>query len=519
MITFANMTRHGATGFLRRTRSSAFTESRQLFLSHPALAGILFTVLLGHPLYSAAGIPSQGAPPADEPGWFSAHHLTGDWSGVRGTLEARGVEFFFDYTHEYLANVSGGIRRGGQYNGLVVAGVEVDLEKVAGWQGGFVHVDGLYTLGQSLSEIQVGDDGNVSNINFPNSVRLFEAWVQQSLFEGKVALRAGQLAFDSDFADTAINEDLPGGTLFIYGDFGAIPILSFNVPAPLYAISAPGVMLRVEPIRNFYVQSAVYDGNPSQGDFGDPSPNAGILAPSNNHNVRWRVSGDEGVLWVIEFGFQLNPASGEELYVTAPESPLEYGSRVVHEADGTTGDLRPTSESGKKIVFTGPGLPGVYKFGFFYHSDEFTDRTGADDTSEYDGDYGIYALTAQMVWREEGNQGLTLFARAGFAPEDRNVLNFTFEGGCVYKGLIPIREEDDFGLAVSYKRYSADFSAAEVSSGGDPRSHESIIEATYAANITGWMSVQPVVQYIWNPAGVATASDAWIMGVRSSIAF
>src|SRR3954447_20527027 len=38
--------------------------------------------------------------------------LSGDWGGLRSTLERNGVTFTFNYTNDFLANVRGGIGRG-----------------------------------------------------------------------------------------------------------------------------------------------------------------------------------------------------------------------------------------------------------------------------------------------------------------------------------------------------------------------------------------------------------------------
>lgn len=67
------------------------------------------------------------------------------------------------------------------------------------------------------------------------------------------------------------------------------------------------------------------------------------------------------------------------------------------------------------------------------------------------GNYAIYAIADQMLWREEGtnDHGLSFFVRAGGAPADRNVIEFYADGGPSYKGLIPGRGDDTLGLAVA----------------------------------------------------------------------
>ena len=444
--------------------------------------------------------------PTDSPGNSSKNlwerqTLSGDWDSERSQLEEKGITFSLEYTHEYLANVSGGTRRQGEYNGLIVGGAEVDLEKLAHWNGGLFHADALSTLGNSLSARAIGDDSNVSNINYRNSLRLAELWLQQSFLDDRLALRAGQLAWDVNFGGSAISDDLPGGDLFLNSDFGALPILSFNVPVPIFAIYAPGIMARIEPVENLYLQVAAYDGNPAPGDFGDPTPGARIGARRNDHGFRWRLAGDEGVLWAAEIGYRLHPSAQQEAETVPPVERLAtHGARRVH---GET-------EGGQER------LPGIYKLGCFYHSDEFT---GFCTGEALGGNCGCYAVASQMVWCEEGAQGLTVFARAALAPEDRNVLDFAMDCGAVWKGVLPGRDDDNLGLAFSQKGYSDEFSAAELAVGGAAHGHESILELSYEFRAAGWLSVQPDLQYVIHPAGDPEARNAWVIGCRSTIVF
>src|SRR5947208_683840 len=77
-------------------------------------------------------LPSEEAPAlAEEPDKF----LTGDWGGVRTDLSNSGVNFIFNYTGEVLSNVSGGRSTGSAYDGLLLSGVDIDIEKLGGWKG------------------------------------------------------------------------------------------------------------------------------------------------------------------------------------------------------------------------------------------------------------------------------------------------------------------------------------------------------------------------------------------------
>ena len=55
--------------------------------------------------------------------------------GPRGKLREAGIRYRAIYTGDLLTNLSGGISRGTTYGGRVELGLEVDLEKIAGWAG------------------------------------------------------------------------------------------------------------------------------------------------------------------------------------------------------------------------------------------------------------------------------------------------------------------------------------------------------------------------------------------------
>src|SRR5439155_25266750 len=85
---------------------------------------------------------------------------------------------------------------------------------------------------------------------------------------------------------------------------------------------------------------------------------------------------------------------------------------------------------------------------------------------KHHGNYGVYLLADQMLWREVGKddpamQGLVGFFRVAAAPKDRNLASFGIDGGLVYKGLIPTRDWDTLGIAVSYLEMSSDLRQAQ----------------------------------------------------------
>lgn len=110
----------------------------------------------------------------------------------------------------------------------------------------------------------------------------------------------------------------------------------------------------------------------------------------------------------------------------------------------------------------------------------------------HDGDYAVYAVLDQTAWREPGteDQGLNLFLRLGATPDDRNLVSFYADGGLVYKGPLPGRDQDTLALGAAYakvgdhaRRLDQD---SRVLSGLEApvRSADVAVELTYVAQVT-----------------------------------
>ena len=118
------------------------------------------------------------------------------------------------------------------------------------------------------------------------------------------------------------------------------------------------------------------------------------------------------------------------------------------------------------------------------------------------------ATTASISWRTRrygakwakrtqpaGSGGVL---RVADAPPDRNLAPFGIDGGLVCKGLIPSRDWDSLGLAVSYIEISDDIRDAQddvnalVGARVLPSAdYEAVIELSYKAQLTAWWTLQP----------------------------
>ena len=131
--------------------------------------------------------------------------LTGDWGGLRTVLADIGVTFTASYIGEVFTNVQGGMKRGTTYDGLFLPQIDVDLEKLAGWQGATFQVSMLEAHGQSIATRYVGNLTGISTIAaVPPSTRLYNFWLEQKLFGDALSIRAGLITVDEDFFNSTV---------------------------------------------------------------------------------------------------------------------------------------------------------------------------------------------------------------------------------------------------------------------------------------------------------------------------
>jgi porin len=409
---------------------------------------------------------------------FEADHLTGDWHGVRTRLVDQGFHFSASYTGEFISNVHGGKKEGTVFQGLFDLGLDIDPSKFSAWKNALIHTSSLYPHGASSSGQLVGDLSTVSNIDAYDSWILFEWWLDQTLFQDRLSLRLGQLAADEEFVTSDYSD------LFINATFGWPSFVAWNTPAPAYPLAAPGIRLRYEFSRQFFLHAGVFDGSP---DHGDSQGN-----PLNTDGTHIHLDSQQGAFTV-----------GEAVWRTLGNVP------------------------GKRETY-----PGTYKLGVWHHTGGFEPIFDAQPNQpppgplpEQSGDVGgIYLMGDQKVWSESGaepdmDQGMGVFFRFSAGPPTRNVIDYYADAGMVYQGLLPGRDEDTVGWGVSYAHLSRQARDLARMAGAPQLSFEVALEITYKMKISDWWLIQPDLQYVIHPGGQSSRSNAFVLGLRTSIIF
>jgi len=414
---------------------------------------------------------------AEAKSWFEQPYLTGNWGGLRTRLRDMGITPSLTFFTDVQGNPVGGQTHGFRESDNWGLDVIMDMDKLADLKGSQFHVSFALRSGTSLTDEDIGNVFNVAQTCCQHTYWLVNVDWQQRLFGDLLELRGGRIAAGDDFMTSPLyGYFLQSG---IDGNTGGI---FFNVPMTVYPTATWGIRARVMPIPQIYVMAGVYNGDPT-------------LVKNEKHGVDWTMRGP--LFAMGEVGFRLNQEPGAT------------------------------------------GLPGNYKVGGYYAAGDYPDlyfdvQGGAASVSglpplvHRGGNGGFYFLLDQTVYQPggpESRRGLIPFLSLLFAPDTSiNTMPFFLNGGLVYRGPFASRPHDRAAFGVVYGSFSNELARSQrasrrAGSAVGIQSYELVLELTYRFQLTGWLRMQPNVQYIINPGATGSIPDALVVGFQLSANF
>lgn len=421
----------------------------------------------------------------------------GDPLGLRPVLKARGIEYSLTYVVDVLGNPVGGVRQGAIVEDRLNLRLNLDLDRLAGWEGATVHANAYFIHGTGLSRYDVGNLLTTSVIEALPSSRLYVLWFNQSLMDGQLGIRVGQQAADTEFFVSQ------SATLFVNATFGWPAITGLNLPSggPAYPLAAPAIRAKYAPGNGFSLQVGLYDGDPAGANRPGDDPEAQRL---NRTGTNFRLHDPALLIAEATYAYNIEP-----------------------KAQGLPGDIT---------------LGGWQHFGRF-ESLRF-DITGvplADPNAtgigrRLRGNAGIYLVWDQTLYREsdKDDEGLGFFVRAAHSPSASSLIDTYVDTGLAYKGLFAGRDDDTVGISLAYARIGDPARRADrdtILYSGTPmprRRAEAVLEATYQALVVPGFTVQPDIQYVFHPGGgIANPRDpdgrrvrnAAVLGLRATVQY
>jgi porin len=400
------------------------------------------------------------APLARADDWWTRPTLLGDSGGLRSSLAARGIAIDASTVVEAMGNPVGGRRQG--LTAVTSTGIDLafDLERLASLPGLTFYLSGAWRTGKSLSQDYIGNAFPVQEEWGNETIRLYQLALEQSLWDDRLNVMAGRIAPGDDFATS----DLV--CLFVSNGICGNPIaIPIDDPSfATYPVSTWGLRVRGRPWANVYAQAGVYEANAA-------------LALNDTHGLDFDVLGRSGVLLLGEGGWR-----------RPDDQPRGRAAVGLWWDSNTFDDL-------------GPGARGR-------------------PARQHAGNQGFYVIGEHALW-----PGVDAFTMATFAPDDRNPLPFFWDAGVTWRGLVPGRDADVLVFGGMYGAFSdalQDRQRLRHAQGrrrDPPQTWEAVIELGYWIQVTGWLQIQPDLQWVVRPGGTGAIDDALALGAQVVVTY
>lgn len=418
--------------------------------------------------------------------WFDQREMTGDWGGVRTTLEKQGVLWRGHYIAEMAGNPVGGRSQGFRYAHEIALGTDIDFKKLTGNDVGTLHFTLTERAGRSLAADSIGNIESVQEIFGSGETVRITMLALEHPFGSHLDTEIGWNNTETDFAASSVYW---GDSLYcLYqsnGICGMPQALAANSGYSFYPTVVPAAWAKFYPREDHSIVLAVgaYAVNPT------------IV---NTHN-----------------GFQLGMDN-----VTGTYIPVELGWHR-----GTADDKGP--------------YPGMYRVGGYYDTSEV--KIVTNSASKYipsginlidlpsesrRGRYGLWALADQMIERDEADPKRGIILWSAFIWGDPKTALFPYFGeiGVARKGTFSKRPNDTFNLgfvvgALNQKLAQYEGFLASQGEAAPKQAQEMVGELNYGYEVAHWYVLRLGVQYVWHPSGQNEIPNAFVMDLQLNVTF
>lgn len=392
-------------------------------------------------------------------------YLLGDWNGQRTELAQQGIKFEANLLTDTAYLADGGRNAGADplTSAQLWLGTQLDLEKLAGWNGVTVRAAMSARQGQSTSIRDLQDPSAPQMANAQGTFgrgnqdsRLSELSIEKNYKEQGLSIKAGRLGLGMDFNVMACDF---ASTAFCAAQMGKWQgNIWMNTP-----VSQWGARIKQQLNPELAVQVGVYEFNPDNGNG---------------------AKEDQG--WSLD----TEHADG----MTIPAEIVWIPKSLIN------------------------NLPGSYRVGGMYNTadDPINQKDIVTGQAEDRTFAGWLAIEQQLTSTGQGRQGLHSFANFTWHDRVTNKVDHSQQLGVKYIGLLDSQPNDILGLAVNRVHVNNRFADSRPAFNADA---EYNIELNYSYNATKWLMLRPNLQYVVNPGATNNVDNALLLGLTSRIIF
>jgi len=389
------------------------------------------------------------------------------------------VQFSINYTTEINANPLGGDQQTGTYthnlaiNSAFSSGFgkdESDWDELDHWT---LAVTASQRSGTSLSH-KIPNQLAVQQIyGYGQTFRLAGLWLERNQSDdGLLKLKLGKFATFDDFASSPLycyytNNGFCGQN---WGIPNSLPVLAY--PSNQY-----GVVFHLGSADGPRVRAGTYQINPDG-------------AVPGYHGTDFSIRPGDGLAQFVQLDVPFSPLA------PLPARRLESGA------------IELVADEERELNYVS-GLPQAgLQLGGWVGFWEFPELNGGGRTSQNNkGLYGLVSVPANAGGLALDGR-LWVNATYGLTQSVQAVPN-TLAGGWIGKGVFRRRPHDALVVGVANANWSRDIVDGPI--------WETALELGYQVSLGGNASVQPSVQYIFNPMGKGQVDDPLVLGLQVSL--
>lgn len=409
---------------------------------------------------------------ADEPAPYG-DTLLGNWAGFRGRLYADGIDLRVGYASETAADVQGGSKTGVRYTDQYTFGSTFDLDKLLGLDHALFQVSITDRNGRNLSsDVHLDTLQQVQEVfGRGQTWRITQFWYRQTYLDNALDVKLGRLTEGEDF--TSFSCEFMNLTFCGAPPGNIVGSYWYNWPVSQWA----GRVKLLSPDFG-YAQIGAYEVNPSYlsrryaFNLGDPPGATGALIPAE-------------IAWLPSFG----PAK----------------------------------------------LAGSYKIGAWYNTSQTADvvnntqgqilAIAGGQPLEHNGAYGAYVNFQQRITQGAAahDQGMSVFLNITTADRRTATLDNQVALGVFYNAPFDSRPADQLGIAFGRTHVNGRVAAAEQAENAAGLGPVGIQHSEYAGevyyhlHVIDGLALQPNLQYVHQPGGIAKNTDDIIVGLKVAI--
>ena len=516
--------------------------------------------------------------------WCNGSGATKNWFGLGKYLKHDGLTVSGDWQGNYYGNTTGGYRTGSAFDEQIKLGFAYDFITLFGLNGLKAYSNLRYRDGDDINNITGAANGfGPSTIQSGKELRLMSQYLEYTTENKAVTINAGWMnpydqflnqPLSKLFQNNQINsaKGVGGNAGSGSSEYSPTDIRYNGNKASKIPWSSTydswGGSLKVKPTKETYAMSGLYMAIPNAGGAvqsvysptqvapysAGPKSKQGTFNPGskgtiNNNGVSsfggagWNAVGDgqpngnsfnnpNGLYSVTEIGWE--PKFGKDKL----EGKYAFGMIWWGIQNQNFQPVNQTG-TGKSAKAYNAGPFNMGSWAFYWQADQMLYRAheATESVVTADGKNVVDSKNpAEVAKPSISKKGLYMFNAFTFSPQQYSLLDFYYQTGLVYQGLIPGRPDDRMGLALGtawfsaqsssvYSQWYAIQSAANMAAGksnfpAQPQpSWGGVLEFDYQFMANKWFSVKPFAEYIMNPQQNGTLGNELVLGTQVAMKF